>query len=301
MNASKSASKSTEAARGAFRPLIQALLMIALGFMVAFPFMRGHGFYRLALDARFEHADYRVLSPGGFIGHGYGILGTGLILTNLLYLARRRLAWLPVGSLRAWLDLHVVTGVGGSILILFHSAFQLRSQIASVTSVSLATVVATGLVGRYIYALTPQTGDLTLEERLRELEATLPSFVASVRTAVARCKTTTLPVNASPLRVLLTFPRWMLEARRRRRAIRITAKADPTLKGLRKTQRSDVRTLVKDLSRRSAGEIDRIAGGSLLRLWRSLHRFMAILMVLSVTVHIGVAWFYGYRWIFSHG
>jgi fumarate reductase subunit D len=56
---------------------------------------------------------------------------------------------------------------------------------------------------------------------------------------------------------------------------------------------------VKDIARLWAGEIDRLAGGSLLRLWRSLHRIMAILMVLSVAIHIGVAWFYGYRWIFT--
>jgi hypothetical protein len=228
-------------------------------------------------------------------------VGTGLILTNLLYLARRRLPWLPMGSLRAWLDLHVVTGIGGSVLVLFHSAFQLRSQVATVTSVSLAIVVATGLIGRYIYALTPQTGDLTFEERLRELAHTLPTFAAGVREAVAQCATTTLPANASALRVLLTFPRWMLEARKRREAIWAVAKGDPEVKAMRKTQRSVVRRMVRELARLAAGEIDRIAGGSLLRLWRSLHRFMAILMVLSVTVHIGVAWFYGYRWIFARG
>jgi hypothetical protein len=29
-----------------------------------------------------------------------------------------------------------------------------------------------------------------------------------------------------------------------------------------------------------------------------MHRFFAILMLLTVALHVGVAWHYGYRWIF---
>jgi hypothetical protein len=37
----------------------------------------------------------------------------------------------------------------------------------------------------------------------------------------------------------------------------------------------------------------------MMRSWRSLHRFLAIMMLVSVSVHIGVAWYYGFRWIFD--
>jgi hypothetical protein len=36
-----------------------------------------------------------------------------------------------------------------------------------------------------------------------------------------------------------------------------------------------------------------------MRSWRGFHRFAAILMILLVSVHIAVAWVFGYRWIFS--
>ena len=49
----------------------------------------------------------------------------------------------------------------------------------------------------------------------------------------------------------------------------------------------------------AASEVDAHVGAALMRSWRSLHRFLAILMLTSVTVHIGVAWFYGFRWIFE--
>ena len=38
---------------------------------------------------------------------------------------------------------------------------------------------------------------------------------------------------------------------------------------------------------------------ALLRSWRGLHRFFALLMLASVLLHAGVAWHYGYRWIFG--
>jgi hypothetical protein len=283
-----------------WRSLLRSVLFVVLGLIIAYPLSRGLSFYRAGADARIDHLDFRLLSPGGFIGHGYGVVGTGLILTNLTYLARRRLSFLPLGSLSAWLDLHTVTGIGGSILVLFHSAFQLRTPIATVTSVSLAIVVATGLVGRYIYALTPRKGEQTLDDRLDELDTTAPSFATGIRGVIGEVKVANLPPGASMISVLLAVPRWMLEARRRRSVVARVAKADPTLIALRKAgEKKFVRWIVSDVARLWAGEIDRLAGGSLLRLWRSLHRITAILMILSVALHIGVAWFYGYRWIFT--
>jgi dihydropyrimidine dehydrogenase (NAD+) subunit PreT len=227
------------------------------------------------------------------------MVGTALILTNLLYLVRRRLAWLSLGSLPAWLDLHVFTGLSGSALILFHSAFQLRTPIATVTSVALIIVVITGLIGRYIYALTPKTGDLPLEERLRELDLSLPSFARDTRTVLAQHPITKLPASANILRVFWTIPRWLVQARARRRAVLRTARENAEILQLLKSSKKPTKLLVRDISRLAASELDRIAGGALLRLWRGLHRYMAILMLLTVGVHIGVAWYYGYRWIWS--
>ena len=59
--------------------------------------------------------------------------------------------------------------------------------------------------------------------------------------------------------------------------------------------------------RRAAGELyaasaaDARASGiaALLRSWRAMHRFFALLMLAAVFLHAGVAWYYGYRWIFG--
>jgi hypothetical protein len=263
---------------------------------------RGFAFYRLPLVERVGHRDYRTLNPAGLIGHGYGIVGTALILTNLLYVVRRRFAkHLPhsIGSMQAWLNGHAFTGLLGSLLVVFHSAFQLRTPIATVTSASLAIVVVTGLVGFYIHALVPRAGLRPFHERLEEIRPLLPGLVERVDGYVRSAAVTTLPHDASFLRTIFTIPRWVLESRARRRGLRKAAREDKLFRVLEHNDRSLARAFVQELGELASKEVDTQAAAAMMRSWRSLHRFLAILMISSVTVHIGVAWFYGFRWIFE--
>ncbi len=263
---------------------------------------RGFDFYRQGLADRSSHPDYRTLSPSGFLGHGYGIIGTAMILTNLLYLVRRRFAAsLPswVGSMKAWLNMHVFTGLVGSLLILFHSAFQLRTPIASVTSASLFIVVMTGLIGLYIHSLVPKAGLKPLNDRLEEIKPLLPGLVRQVEEFVKKTPATTLPYDAGLFRTIFTIPRWTIEARTRRRDLFAAAREDRMVRVLERTDPKLAKAFMVELGDLAAKEVDVNAGAAMMRSWRSLHRFLAILMVVSVSVHIGVAWFYGFRWIFE--
>jgi hypothetical protein len=278
---------------------ITIVLLLAVGGLLMW---RGFNFYRLPLADRVGHRDYRTLSPAGFIGHGYGIVGTALVLTNLLYLVRRRFAkHLPgsIGSMRAWLNGHAFTGLLGSLLVVFHSAFQLRTPIATVTSLSLAIVVVTGLVGFYIHALVPREGLRPFHERLEEIRPLLPGLVASVDGYVRSAPVTMLPHDASLLSTLFTIPRWLWEARARRRGLKRAAREDKLFRVLEHNDRSLARAFVDELGELASKEVDTHAAAAMMRSWRSLHRFLALLMISSVTVHIGVAWFYGFRWIFD--
>jgi hypothetical protein len=280
-------------------PLVTILILAAL---TTWLLWRGYSFYRLDPVARPEHPEYRTLRAAGLLGHGYGIVGTGLILTNLLYLVRRRFAkhfpdWM--GSVKAWLDMHVVTGLSGSLLVLFHSAFQVRTAIAAVSAASLAVVVGTGLVGLYLHALVPKTGVRPLTGRLAEVKSVLPGMAQAIEDYAAKISPTRLAADASFLRTLFTMPRWLLEARARRRGVKRAARGDKIYRVLARNEPKLARDLLAELEDLAAAEIDVNAVGALVRTWRSLHRFLAILMMLTVTVHIGVAWFYGFRWIFS--
>ena len=277
---------------------MRAVLPLVLVALTATMLWRGIDFYRLSIADRVEHADYRVLGPGGLIGHGYGIVGTGLIVLNLAYLVRRLLARFPLGSMRAWLDMHVVTGLAGGVLVLFHSAFQFRTPIALVSSGAVAIVVLTGIVGRLLHVLAPRREDAGIVTAIDALECTAPGTRARVREAMRATSPARLDAEAGFVRVLLQLPRWAWQWQRRRAVVRRTLSAaldelcDPALRPM-----SD--TVARDLVRLGGAEITGVAATTLLRGWKGIHRLLAILMVLTVPAHVAVAWMYGYRWIWS--
>jgi hypothetical protein len=160
-------------------------------------------------------------------------------------------------------------------------------------------VVFTGLIGLYLYELVPKAGLKPLKDRLAEIEPLLPGLVKCVEEFVRNAPVTRLPADASFLRTLFTVPRWVLEARARRRGMESAAREDKLLRVVAQNDPDYARDLVAELGMLAAAEIDTQAGSAVVRSWRSLHRFLALLMILSVSVHIGVAWYYGFRWIFE--
>ena len=285
--------------RRRFRLGIGTLLGLAVLIGVgALLWHRGAEFYGLKVGDRVDHPDFRTLSPGEVVGHGYGIFGTLLILTNLTYLLRRRWARLRVGSLRAWLDMHVFTGMLGSVLVLFHSAFQVRSAIAFLTSASLLAVVLSGLVGRYLYALTPAVDAKRFARDLAELDRLLPGADDYVRRQLAALPQPELASRPGLMAALGNIPSWRTSLERRSQVFAAVLKAADE-RPLRRGERRLIRRQVRRVERHARQVVHTALSDQLLRAWRGLHRFMAILMVLSVSVHIAVAWYFGFRWVFE--
>jgi hypothetical protein len=259
----------------------------------------GQDFYLSDLEARVEHSGYETLRPGGLIGHGYGIVGTILILANLLYLARRRLAGWSLGSMATWLNLHVFTGLFGSLLILFHSAFQFRTPIAVVTAASLGIVVITGIAGRYLYALTPRPDRAALEQALASLDELAPGCSTRVYHALAIHKVTQVDTHHWLLAKLAAVPKWGLEARARGFMVSYVIEDAPVNHVLERKERRRFRKAKRAVRKYAMREVVAVGASSLLQSWRGFHRLLAVILVLLVPVHIAVAWIYGYRWIFS--
>jgi hypothetical protein len=55
------------------------------------------------------------------------------------------------GALKHWFRWHMVMGIVGPTLVLFHSTFHLRSLNATVALTSMLIVVASGVIGRFVY------------------------------------------------------------------------------------------------------------------------------------------------------
>jgi hypothetical protein len=94
----------------------------------------------------------RPYTPGSDLGYYMGLAGSCMMLSLLLYPLRKYWGRLhQFGSMKAWFVVHMVFGILGPILVLFHSTFQLRSFNASVAFWSMVAVLASGLVGRFLY------------------------------------------------------------------------------------------------------------------------------------------------------
>lgn len=264
-----------------------ALVLIAVTVALGY---RGWSFYLMSAEQRVEHPDFRTLRATGMLGNGYGWIAALLVVLNLSYLVRRRFG--GFGSMRTWLDIHVFTGLLAATLVSYHSAFQLRTPVATLSAASLGVVVLTGLLGRFLHALAPSNTREELREALDRVESELPGFRAVLASAIAERPGPSVPSNASLTRSLLAIPAWRRAGRVRREMIELTV---PRRADLTKPQRAAVAALQQAATR------DARASGisALLRSWRGLHRFFALLMLAAVLLHAGVAWYYGYRWIFT--
>lgn len=93
-----------------------------------------------------------LFKAGDDIGYNLGLVGSLMMLTLLLYPVRKR-----VGFMRNWIILpkwfkwHMVVGVLGPMLIMFHSTFTIRSINAGVALVSMMLVSGSGIFGRFFY------------------------------------------------------------------------------------------------------------------------------------------------------
>ena len=94
----------------------------------------------------------RYITPQRGLGYWLGITGGSMMLLLLLYSARKRLSWLRwLGGIPAWFEFHMVLGVVGPILILFHANFSLGATNSNVALFSMLLVALSGVIGRYIY------------------------------------------------------------------------------------------------------------------------------------------------------
>jgi hypothetical protein len=273
---------------------------IGLGLLVFFGaaavWVRGSSFYLLGDELRFDHPDYRLLSPTGPVGQGYGVIASALVLANLSYLLRRRLARWRVGSMRAWLDIHVATGFLAGLFGLSHSALQLRNPVAAVTMLSLTMTLVTGVIGRFLFLFVPRADTARLEQLCLALDALGPGLGRGLHQQLSAMPLPRVTGRASLPKVLWYQPRWWREAQQRRRLVRRAVEpyraANPAEYQLLKAHVAETAALAANASRA-------VSYDYLMRSWRGFHRFFALLMLALLVVHIGVAWYYGYRWIFS--
>lgn len=110
-------------------------------------------FIIVLLIGGFLGRDESYLSPTDGMGYALGIIGGSLMLLLMFYPLRK--SWRVMqgwGPIKYWFQLHMLFGVLGPVLILFHSNFRLGSTNSNLALFSMLIVAGSGLIGRYLYA-----------------------------------------------------------------------------------------------------------------------------------------------------
>ncbi len=89
--------------------------------------------------------------PGKGIGFLAGVAGTLLcLLSVVLYTPRRRMAFLQgAGSKRFWLNLHIVLGIGGPLIVATHAHLHVLG-LKGLVNLAMWATVASGVVARFV-------------------------------------------------------------------------------------------------------------------------------------------------------
>lgn len=160
---------------------IYVLLVVTItGYLAIF----GRAYYSLPLEERFYNDQHALLKASGFLGHGLGIVGTLMILFGVvLYMAAKKYGvftrWV---RLKYLLEFHIFLCTLGPILIVFHSTFKFGGLV-SIAFWSMAIVVLSGVVGRFLYIRLPrdsQGRELSFDDATRELKRLEAIVSASV-------------------------------------------------------------------------------------------------------------------------
>lgn len=97
-------------------------------------------------------AAHDYYKPGDDVGYYMGLVGGVMMLVLLTYPLRKHFAFMRrLGEMKYWFSMHMMFGIFGPLLVLFHSTFTLHSVNATVAMTTMLVVAGSGFIGRYAY------------------------------------------------------------------------------------------------------------------------------------------------------
>ncbi|MCB9910693.1 MAG: NAD(P)-binding domain-containing protein [Planctomycetes bacterium] len=252
-------------------------------------------YYVLSQAERSAHEWYQSLRPARNVGLAAGIVATLAILVNLAYLLRRASIWpMQFGALRLWMTTHVVTGIGAGLLALLHCGFAWHGSPGTVALVALGVLISTGAIGRYLYAFLPRTvtgREMALEELQTSLvglqgewEGDHPQYREWVQEQMQALVTNVhwsrhlagrlVGLVASPFRLHATL-----------RNVRQVGRQQ----GVPNDRVEDLVTLARRSHRLSLATTWHEELRAAMASWRYIHRWVAVLLILVLAIHIVTA------------
>jgi hypothetical protein len=266
--------------------------------------INGYQYYSTPIEERFFNPSHAALKPSGNWGHGFGIIGTLMMIFGVaIYMIRKRSRKLfTFGYLKHWLEFHIFLCTVGPILVLYHTAFKFGG-IVSVSFWSMVLVVLSGVVGRFIYVQIPRTiqgKEIDMNDLASMREELTDKMKLEMLFDVRLMKE--LDELASPERykslnmldtLLLYFKDFF-----RIRSFQSKLKKNLVVAGFSKIKRKEIKNKAQAeiiLSRR-LGMLRTMQ--NLFRYWHVAHLPFAIAMFVIMIIHVIVTLAFGYKWIF---
>ena len=254
------------------------------------------------IEDRFFHPDHPSLKPSGIVGHGLGIIGSLMLMIGVSgYMLRKRISrFSRLGNLKYWLEFHIFLCTMGPVLILYHTAFKFGGLVA-ISFWSMVAVVASGIIGRYIYLQIPHTiegREMNLNEINQTKDILNQKLIEHYRLDQGVLDGIVQSLKMRPDRSEHSWIKWSIARfnfeRKRKREVR-TILRNQNIKG--RAFRA-VMGLIKseiNLNRK----IDRLMTmQNLFKYWHVAHLPFAIIMLLIMLVHATLVMTFGYLWIF---
>lgn len=284
------------------RPAFELHMLVIFGliFITALTFFAalrlGADYYLAAMAERPQHPLHNMLKPSGLIGQGFGVVGGLFCILTLLYPLRKRWRLLEnLGTPRTWFQFHVYFGIAGPLLATLHTTFKFGG-LASISFWSMIIVMASGFIGRFLFAQLPRNRRGVLLS-LKEIEAEMrivQQALAKAGLQDAQLIGSNDRPAAAPTTGWRTLFRLMRHRRRTLRAWHSRLSAQPI-------PAAAARRILPLLSRKFFLESSRVTlelTTKAFSLWHTLHLPFTYVMFLTLIIHVGLAIFLGYTWIF---
>lgn len=106
----------------------------------------------IIMIAGWQNRDESYIIAESGLGYWLGVAGASMMLLLLFYPLRKKARFMRNwGPIKYWFRIHMILGVLGPTLILFHCNFHLGSLNSNVALFSMIIVSWSGLAGRYFY------------------------------------------------------------------------------------------------------------------------------------------------------
>jgi len=264
----------------------------------------GYGLLLLLTAVGWLLSDRELVDPNEGLGYWLGITGGSLMLLLVLYpVGKRSTLFRRLGLIKHWFRIHMIIGLVGPLLVLYHCNFSVAAINSSIALYSMLAVTASGIVGRYFYVrihrglygkraniedLRAEISDATSSSR--GLAAILPGFIGELHRVseklIGREFTGTISMAHSlswTVRYYVVRLRlfWLI-----RREVKERTASSDALRGNAK----NLRRTANRYAAKQVGLMRQVAQLAfyerLFSLWHLFHMPLFILLIISALVHV---------------